>query len=766
MDAISRLVLAKPKLTLLFSFLLLVLSCVLASDIRLDNNFATLFSSDNDEARYREFFRDEFGPDDSLLVAIIEHKGKDASDIESFIESVSEKAAQLPAITHVDSITSTSIIWSSGDSIYVEPIFGSDSTYPGNHAEKLNKLYHSSLGGSRLLSKDGQYFVVLAEMGIEYDSYEKVLAPAEAFQSLVLGEVEEYQRSGHDIQAYFSGLAYTRLAAIDTMQSDLLKLSPLTSIVLALLIYLIFRNIYCVGIILFCITCAIVTTAATIRLFDDHINQLTVIYPILLMVVVVANAVHVIHRYYMKLKSDPDPMVMSECLPEALKACFLSSFTTAVGFFSLMLADMNILHTFGLYLGLGLFSGFIFVATIVPCALILVPVDKLNVERYSNFSFGSRITDWFLLKLENRRLAKGVFGSGMGALILLGILAASVSFDYSLTGMLPKHDPIAEGNKVLDEKLSGIVPIEISFKGQAGDFKKPNNLHIIDQCNDWFVQHYGLEKTKNLAAVVKELNQAFSGSDDIPNSVPAISQLILFAEGAPDRALEKIVNADFSHTRLRANTIDLGANYVVTIQREFNAFVKKNGFDQHLQITMTGEAPVAYRGMNRLSQELLHSVLTAALVILATIAVIYKSVWLAMASILPNVLPMVIGLAVYGIGGVPVDPLPGIAFCIAIGVGVDDTIHLLSEYRYQLRLGKAPLTAIRQSVENIRGALFHSTLILTLGFLVLMLSSFEWNQLLGGLGALMIVLALLCDLIFVPALLALAPSSAVKAAKK
>ena len=134
---------------------------------------------------------------------------------------------------------------------------------------------------------------------------------------------------------------------------------------------------------------------------------------------------------------------------------------------------------------------------------------------------------------------------------------------------------------------------------------------------------------------------------------------------------------------------------------------------------------------------------------------VFRSVRIGVASILPNLLPLMVVLGLYGISGKPLELMPAVMFCIAIGIAVDDTIHLIARFNEERRRRATIGEAIEHAVQHSVGAVINTTVILVCGFSVIALSSFPANQTSGLLGATIVGVALLADLIFVPAGIAL-----------
>ena len=109
-----------------------------------------------------------------------------------------------------------------------------------------------------------------------------------------------------------------------------------------------------------------------------------------------------------------------------------------------------------------------------------------------------------------------------------------------------------------------------------------------------------------------------------------------------------------------------------------------------------------------------------------------------------------------GFMGWLLQPSPALVFTVALGIAVDDTIHLMVRYREELDKGATNAQAIRLAVQHSGRAVAITSLVLCVAFGVNMLSAFDQMAVLGALGATVIFTALLCDLFVLPALLKVA----------
>jgi predicted RND superfamily exporter protein len=121
----------------------------------------------------------------------------------------------------------------------------------------------------------------------------------------------------------------------------------------------------------------------------------------------------------------------------------------------------------------------------------------------------------------------------------------------------------------------------------------------------------------------------------------------------------------------------------------------------------------------------------------------------------PNLLPILLTLALMAVLDIPLDGFTLLVGCIAVGLAVDDTIHLIHGFRRGLASNKDPETAIRETLETTGRALLFTTVILCSGFIVFWLSSMDGLQKFGFLVSFAVATALVLDILVTPALLLL-----------
>jgi predicted RND superfamily exporter protein len=730
-----------------------------ARTVRLDNNFAQLFSTTNTAAKVREQYRETWGPDDGLLIAVLESKTPSTGMI-PLVDSITVRLQrEMNELTRVDSITTTPVV-RQGITPPVGPAADA-ATAELSFDQRVQLAATSDLGAGALVNNDGTVTLIAGDMGPKYDSFEKITAPAEKFQKIVN---QELRRAGNGFTAHFAGVAFTRIAAISEMQGDLLKLFPVATLAMMALLWWFFRRPIAVIAPLMAITVSTLCTAGVIGLRNDNINQVTIIYPVLLMGVVVATATHLLHRFFLERAAGASAADAARLTLERItRAAIVCTITNAVGFISLWTAKMAILHEFGLYLAAGVV--FCFVATSLLIPAMLVWRDAQPPARYlvagaedatKPLTTPRRVT-------LTERYARTVTTPRNAALVLVGgvVLGAAAvgtsttaTYDYSLSGMLNADRPISVGNAIIDKELSGIVPVEISLRGPAGSFESADIAQRLTALDTWLSENEGL-RSVGLPSLYRA-GTTLTGIDPTQND----ATLRLFAESASETVgastLARIVTNDASATRLRSFHADTGAQAIVAMSDRIDAKAAELFRGTGVRVDVTGEAPVAYAGMNDLTRELVVSTLLALAMVVIAIGIAFRSITMALVAMLPNSLPILCGLAIYTLARGTLDPVPGVVFCVAVGLAADDTVHLMNRMRELRPSYPTTRDALIAALTSVRRAMVSSSAVLIAAFLALGISGFPTNRTLGVLGAVVLLLALGSDLLFGTAGLAVA----------
>lgn len=179
-----------------------------------------------------------------------------------------------------------------------------------------------------------------------------------------------------------------------------------------------------------------------------------------------------------------------------------------------------------------------------------------------------------------------------------------------------------------------------------------------------------------------------------------------------------------------------------------------------VDVTYTGVVPLVYKAQNELLKGLFESYgLAFALIAVVMVALLWRVVGTlrcvpaGLLLMVPNLFPTAIVFGFLSWSGVLIDVGTMMAASVGLGVAVDDTIHFITWFRRGLASGLDRRAATYLAYEHCAAAMAQTTIIAGLGMLMFAASTFTPTQRFGLLMVPLFVMALVGDLIMLPAIL-------------
>jgi len=318
-------------------------------------------------------------------------------------------------------------------------------------------------------------------------------------------------------------------------------------------------------------------------------------------------------------------------------------------------------------------------------------------------------------------------------------------------------DPVRTDLVYVDEHLAGATSLEVFIDTGAIDgIKSPGVLRKMERIQDFLEQLEGVGATVSLADYVKEMNRAMRGGDDadrrIPDTRAEVAQLLLMLDDPRD--LESLVDFDFQRARISA-TMRLSQSETLVAEVPGIEALLAREFPSPMAASATGMSKLISNMEVYLLRSQLRSLGYAFLTVLFFMTLALRSLRLGLLSMIPNVLPIGMALGLMGWLDIPLDPGTAMTGAVALGLVVDDTVHFLHHFRERTLLGDDLGTATRITLHDTGRAITMTSIILVAGFWLLTLASFQPNIYFGLLCGIAILLALLANLVVLPAVLAL-----------
>jgi predicted RND superfamily exporter protein len=485
-------------------------------------------------------------------------------------------------------------------------------------------------------------------------------------------------------------------------------------------------------------------------------NQVNVSAPTLILTLAVSDSVHILLPYLEGLgQGRGRAEAMEDSLRVNLAPVFFTNFTTAVGFVGLNFSDSPPFLEMGNIAAFGVMATMVLTFTLLPGVMTLLPVKiRPGMGDEAHWRIVDRVCEFALA--QRRRLFW----------IILAVVAAFAAaiplneLNDDTAEYFEKGVPLRDAMDFVEDNLTGIDGIAYELtSGEPGGINDPAFLAKVEAFAQWWRSQPDVTHVLTFTDVIKRLNKSMHGDDPayyrIPEERDLAAQYVLLYELSLPQGLDlnTLVNFDKSSLRLVASVRNQPSRELIALEERAQAWLDANA-PGIMAGPGTGVSVIfAHLGQSNI-YSMMEGALVSAILISLTMILSLRSFKFGLVSLVPNLLPAAVAYGIWGLLVGQVNLAVAAVFSVSSGIVIDDTIHFLSKYLRARRLmGQSPADAVRYSFSTTGAALFVNTAVLVLGFLVLTVSNFTVNSSLGLMTALIIGIALLFDLLFLPALL-------------
>ena len=727
-------------------------------------------------------FRDQFGRDDRIVIGIA---GADVFS-ESFLQRLAgfHRAieARVPHLEDVESLINARSVYGTEDELVVEDLF---AEWPQT-AERLLDTKRRALGNplyrNLILSADADFTTLVVKVRRygdtlsdeealdQFDSDEPsdgmaAAAPvllSEAENDVVINALFDVIRE-HDadgFQIHPAGQPVMMFTLRNALLEDMRVFVVLGIIAIAILLLLLFRSFSAVVPPLVVVVCSLLSTLSCMAMSGVPVQIPTQILPSFLLAVGVADSVHIMTIFHHRLHAgEPKQVALRHAMGHAALPVVFTSLTTAGGLCSFMGSDMAPVSILGIFAPLGVFFALFYSVVFLPALIALLPTRSSGTEDHFNLS-GQ------ILNYLGRLAMRNPWRILMATSVLVAVafsFATRLHFSHNPMNWLPEDAPLRQATLNIDTAMSGTMSIEILVDmRETGAFQNPLNLTKlakvaadVEGISDLKV---GAGQSISLVDVLKEIHKALNENREdyyrLADSRQLISQELLLFENSGSRDLEEMVDTVYSKTRLTllVNWFD-ALEYVPFVERVEQIALR---YFSPEEVTITGLMPILSNTITVLIRSVVNSYMLAMIIIVPLMMLMVNSIKVGSLAMAPNIIPLLICLGVMGAVDIPIDGFTMLIGGVAIGLVVDDTIHFIHHFKRYLDESGSVETAVTSTLQTTGRAMLFTTTILVFGFAAFTLSSMQNLVNFGALTALAISLALLADILMMPALVSIA----------
>lgn len=737
-----------PRFFLIISLIIAFIFISFVPFVKTVDNVDYLTLEDDPDVKFYDEFKEIFGNDEFFVIAF-EKDDIFTKENLTLLKKITENLENLEEVEEVTSLANVDDTVGESDYFEVRKFL---ENIPDDRIE-LEELRKQAINNplyiKNLISPDGRTAAIVIQTyhrPDDEDYRKRLLNRTNDILDLSRGEVDQF---------YLAGRTITNLSLSQYMKRDISTFIPITYFLIVFAVWLFFRNTRLTLLAVANISACLGATAGLFGLTGITLNNVTIIVLPLVMALALCDTVHIFsHMEKGILTQVRDKReALASVLKQVVTPCFLTTLTTSVGFLSLAVSEIRTIREFAWLASAGMVFEFIYSFFLLPPLILLFAPEHV----YKDYGTQKGMAG-FLNRINGlvQTHSKLIIVLSCIAVVAACWSASKIRVETNLLEYFKKKSPVRISVAFVEERLSGVGTLDISLKANQEDaFKDPVNLKVIERIQQRIESLPEVDVTMSFVDFMKDMNESFHDEDQsfyrIPQTSEMVSQYLLLYDSDQ---IEDFVNSSYDHARISVRISEHGSAAQKRLLCKIQGFIKETKYPD-LLIKTTGRAVQSVNTIDALVKGQIYSLSLAVVIISIIMIMVLRSIAIGFLSLIPNLFPIILNFGIMGVAGIPLNTATALIAAVAIGIAVDDTIHFLSEYRLR-RAQDTPIPEALKIVVFVKGrAIISSSLILCIGFGVLVLSRFVPVIDFGMLSAIIMITAVIGDIVVMPAIIML-----------
>lgn len=701
---------------------------------------------------------DLFGDNEYAIVGI--EQGLDSADVFNLqtlttIAALTEFFESHRFVTQVRSLTNYQFIHGVGDSLSTDYLIEDIDDLIENPTELdqiRNRIRDERLATGTLVSEDFRHARITARIEYRDDTAAHKVALAQELYQFI--EAQGLESDAY--QLHHSGYPLLAERFETLVREDLQFIIPVMALLMLAMLYISFRTLAATllpGLMITTGLLAVNEIQSYLGIPHSTVDQ--ALLPTLI-IIGVGITVHVLVEFYHAMEASQDSRhAAREAVINLWKPAFFTAITTSAGFLALSVIRIAPVREYALLGAIGPMLLFLLAMSLLPALLSYTSSLSQTTVTVINAGLVTRLTNslpTFTLKYRNRILATGV-----ACLAFAAYSIPKIQVDTNYVTLFKESSQVRQDILYLDRVFSGVLTLDIILdSGAAEGVKNPEFLRQVEEFQSWLDARESTGPINSLVDYLKEINQALNGNDPtfyrLPESREMAAQfLLLYNSSGTDENLSDLIDFDNRFLRLFVPIVNMTS---FETQQEFEIIESHVRENYPLMLPLlTGAVQLLMEQDSYVAEGMPRSFITALLVMSLFFLILFRSLQYGLLCMVPSVLPILMTGGLAGLLGIYLDLSMMLVGAITMGIAVDDSIHVMNRYLRAKRTGATTHTAITHAMNDSGRAVVFSSAVLVLGFGVFCLASFTTVIYVGIFGSTIMLLALIGDLVLLPALL-------------
>ncbi|HMA60852.1 MAG TPA: efflux RND transporter permease subunit, partial [Halanaerobiales bacterium] len=676
---INELVLKKPIITLIILFAITTFFGYQIYDkARIETNLEEYMPENHPAFVKSDRYEDIFAINDSVVVAV-----ENSNSIYNFatlkqIKEIGNRLAELEEINkgEIKSLAKADNIEGSDLGLEIQPFFNKIPEEQTELKNLKNQVQDNNMVSGRLVAENHKVALIRAE-----------LAEGGADRIKLYNKI---QRLVNNVEGpgkvYIAGQPIVEGTLATLMPQDMKVMIPIVIFVISIVLLFTFSSIkstlLTLGVVLF----STIWAFGLMAFFNIPIYAVSTMIPVMLIALGVADGIHLLIHLKDNLRNKVNiskEEAITDMVKNMWKPVVMTSITTAVGFISLLTSEVYAVKYFGLFTAFGVMSAMVFSLIFIPAGLQIFNLPKISKKKSNSKGKTDKIlssfANWVLTHKKKIILISLI-------VFIAGIIGAqNLWINSSFLSKFEEDEEIKVANNFINKHFGGTTNLNVIIKSENNDaIKNPTYLKDI-----WQLQKE-LEKlpevgdslalTDFLRRINKVMNEDQEKYNKVPDSRELVAQYLLLysMSGDPDD-LNKVVDYDYRRANLQINLKNDDARLISSVIDKVESYQKDSSLSE-LEIDYAGSAYTNRVFARLILEGQIKSLVLSIIIVIILLAFLFKSFKAGLLGSLPIIITALVNFGIMGYLNIALNTTTALISSIAVGMGIDYSIHLLSKY--------------------------------------------------------------------------------------
>ena len=750
---LPRLAMDRPKTMLAALLLLTAAFGAQFPRIHIDTDPENMLEPDQPDRVAYGRAKKEFGINDMIVLGITDQRGVFRLKTLAAVKRIVDGVLKINGVITDDviSLTTTNDVRAKGATLDVRRLMEKVPSDKEGARAIQRAIAENPLLADKLASADGKGLAIY----IPIQRKDLAHRISTELDRIVTAELKDGQRF------HLAGLPVAEDTFGVEMFTQMAVMAPISGMVIFMLLWLLFRKLTFImpamGVAMFSVAWGmglLIGTGQTVHIMSSMI-------PVFLMPIAVLDSVHILSEFYDRYPRIGDRReTLRQVMDQLFSPMLYTSLTSAVGFGSLMLADIPPVRVFGGFVAFGIMAAWLLSITFIPASIMLIREERLQAAFRKRDASGGLLARILprtgATALARRRLVLAL------SLVLLALGA------FGISRIVVNDNPVrwfAEGHRlrvadtVMNRMFGGTYMAYLMVEGkQVGDIKRPEVMRYLAGLQGVVERDPVVGKTSSVADIVGRVRDVFTGGKargrELPADRAALSQyLMLFQMSGAPGDLDNFVDYDYRLANIwvqmkRGENRDMGR-----VEQLVAAHLEANPPPSGITVRWSG---LTY--INKVWQDLMvvgmrDAILGGFAAVFVLMVILFRSPLLGLVSMAPLTFAIVLSYGLVGLVGKDYDMPIAVCSSLALGLSIDFAIHFIQ--RFRARLGQdQDLDAVNRYMFGEPGrAIARNALVIIVGFLPMALATLTPYKTVGVFFALLMTFSTLTTLALLPGLL-------------